>query len=71
MGQKDGQEDQGEAKELGGPLLAVLEFPGPSSLPSGSSLGYLFTLSHCLTLETTCGVEMLLQVLSLIACQGW
>ena len=35
--QKEGQEDQGEIKELGGPS-AVLRSSGPSGLPSGSAL---------------------------------
>ena len=39
--QKEGQEDQGKVKELGGTLPAVLGFPGPSGLPSGSSLDCL------------------------------
>ena len=39
--QKEGQEDQGEIKELGGAPLAVLRSPGPPGLPSGSSLGSL------------------------------
>ena len=37
--QKEGQEDQGEIKELGG--IGVLRFPGPPGLPPGSSLGCL------------------------------
>ena len=41
---QEGQEDQGEVKELGKTALvvftlAVLRSPGPSGLPSGSSLG--------------------------------
>ena len=39
--QKEGQEDQGEIKEIGGPPLIVLRSPGPPGLPSGSSLGSL------------------------------
>ena len=39
--QKEGQEDQGEIKSLGGPTLTVLRSPGSSGLPSGSSLGSL------------------------------
>ena len=39
--QKEGQEDQEEVKALGGSLQALLSFPGPPRLPSGSSLGSL------------------------------
>ena len=39
--QKEGQEDQGEVKELGGTPLGLLGSPGPPGLPSGSSLASL------------------------------
>ena len=40
--QKEGKEDQGTCKQLGGgPPLAVLVLSGPPGLPSGSSLGSL------------------------------
>ena len=38
---KEGHEDQGQAKELGGTPLAVLRSPGPPGLPSGYPLGSL------------------------------
>ena len=37
-GQKKGQENQGEVKELGGPIADVRSL-APPGLPSGSSLG--------------------------------
>ena len=46
--QKEGQEDQGEIKELGGTPLAVSGSPGPPGLPSGSSLGSLSIHQTCL-----------------------
>ena len=39
--QKEGQEDQGEVKELGVPFLSVLRSPVSPGLPSASSLGSL------------------------------
>ena len=39
--QKEGQDDQGTLKLLGVGRLALLPFPGPPGLPSGSSLGSL------------------------------
>ena len=39
--QKEGQEDQGEVKELGGTPLRLFGSPGPPGLPSGSSLAAL------------------------------
>ena len=33
--QKEGQEDQGTLKHLGGPSLAFLHLPGPPGLPLG------------------------------------
>ena len=39
--QKEGQEDKGEVKELGGTPLGLLGSPGPPGLPSGSSLACL------------------------------
>ena len=36
MSQKEGEEDQGEVTQIGGPPLAVLRFPGPSGFLSGS-----------------------------------
>ena len=35
----EGQEDQGEVKDLGVTPLDVVGLPGPPGLPSGSSLG--------------------------------
>ena len=37
--QKEGQEDHRRIDELWGIPLAVMGLPGPSGLPSGSSLG--------------------------------
>ena len=34
--QKEGQDDQEEVKEAGGPAIAVLRSPDPRGLPSGS-----------------------------------
>ena len=39
--QKEGQEDQGTLKQLGGLSRALFPLPGPYRLPSGSSLGFL------------------------------
>jgi hypothetical protein len=39
--QKEGQEDQGTLKQLGGSPLSILPRPGPPGHPSGSSLGSL------------------------------
>ena len=39
--QKEGQEDQGALKQLGGSSLFLLPLPGPPGLPSGSSLASL------------------------------
>ena len=39
--QKEGQDDQGEVKELG---LAVLRSPGPPGLPSGSPVSILLRI---------------------------
>ena len=36
--QKEGEEDQGEVKELGGTALAALRSQGLPDLPSGSGL---------------------------------
>ena len=39
--QKEGQEEQGEVKELGGSHLAAVRSPGPPGLPFCASLGSL------------------------------
>ena len=45
--QKEGQENQGELKKLGGAPLAALRPPGLPDLPSGISLGWNSLKPRC------------------------